>query len=82
MCLPARTISIFLAETLRNANTFFRDLGMPYAAARLTFGSRLTSLFEIYPSNFASFPVQLFYSTQIPVCLWFLAKTKQSLHPI
>ncbi len=26
-------------------------------------------------------PGQLFYSTQIPVCLWFLAKNKRSLHP-
>jgi len=33
-----------------------------------------TSTFEIHPSNFASLPGQLFYSTQIPVCLWFLLK--------
>jgi len=35
-----------------------------------------TSTFEIHPSNFAALPGQLFYSTQIPVCLWFLAKNK------
>ena len=35
-----------------------------------------TSTFEIHPSNFASLPGQLFYSTQIPVCLWFLAKNR------
>lgn len=35
-----------------------------------------TSTFEIHPSNFVSLPGQLFYSTQIPVCLWFLAKNK------
>ena len=35
-----------------------------------------TSSFEIHPSNFAPLPGQLFYSTQIPVCRWFLAKNK------
>jgi type I restriction enzyme M protein len=35
-----------------------------------------TSTFVIHPQNFASLPCQLFYSTQIPVCLWFLAKYK------
>ena len=33
-----------------------------------------TSTFETHPSNFASLPSQLFYSTQIPVCLWFVEK--------
>ena len=37
-----------------------------------------TSTFETHPSNFASLPGQLFYSTQIPVCLWFLAKNKNA----
>ena len=35
-----------------------------------------TSTFEIHSSNFASLPGQLFYSTQIPVCFWFLAENK------
>jgi len=35
-----------------------------------------TSTFEIHPSNFVSLPGHLFCSTQIPVCLWFLAKNK------
>ena len=29
-------------------------------------------------SSLTLFPGQLFYSTQIPVCLWFLAKTKNA----
>jgi hypothetical protein len=34
-----------------------------------------TSTFELHPSNFATaLPGQLFYSTQIPVCLWFDGK--------
>lgn len=34
-----------------------------------------TSIFEIDPSNFtATLPGQLFYNTQIPVCLWFSGK--------
>ena len=37
-----------------------------------------TSTCETHPSNFASLPGQLFYSTQIPVCLWFLAKNKNA----
>jgi hypothetical protein len=38
---------------------------------------RSTSTFELLPSNFESaLPGQLFYSTQIPVCLWFLSKSK------
>ena len=37
-----------------------------------------TSTFEIHPLNFAALPGQLFYSTQIPVCLWFLAKNKNA----
>ena len=28
--------------------------------------------------NMAAFPGQLFYGTQIPVCLWFLAKNKNA----
>ena len=36
------------------------------------------STFETHPSNFASLPGQLFYSTQIPVCLWFHAKNKNA----
>jgi hypothetical protein len=35
-----------------------------------------TSTFEIHSSNFASHPGQLFYSTQIPVCLWFFGKNE------
>ena len=35
-----------------------------------------TSTFEIHTANFASLPGQLFYSTQIPVCLWLLTKSK------
>jgi type I restriction enzyme M protein len=36
-----------------------------------------TSTFELHPSNFATaLPGQLFYSTQIPVCLWFISKSK------
>jgi hypothetical protein len=35
--------------------------------------------FELHPSNFATaLPGQLFYSTQIPVCLWSLAKNKNA----
>ena len=45
-------------------------------AHTFTAGSIRHSTFEIHPSNFASLPGQLFYSTQIPVCLWFLAKNK------
>ena len=37
-----------------------------------------TSTFETHPSNFAPLPGQLFYSTKIPVCLWFLAKNKNA----
>ncbi len=37
-----------------------------------------TSTFELHPSNFASLPGQLFYSKQIPVCLWLLAKNKNT----
>ena len=52
------------------------DREMPSAEMRATNYSLPTSTFEIHPSNFASLPGQLFYSTQIPVCLWFLAKNK------
>ena len=37
-----------------------------------------TSTFETHPSNFAPLPGQLFYSTKIPVCLWFLAVNKKA----
>ncbi len=37
-----------------------------------------TSTFETHPSNFAPLPGQFFYSTKIPVCLWFLAKNKNA----
>ena len=34
-----------------------------------------TSTFDLHPSNFATaLPGQLFYSTQIPICLWFCEK--------
>jgi len=40
-------------------------------------GRNSTSTFEIHPSNFlTALPGQLFYSTPIPVCLWFLVKSK------
>jgi type I restriction enzyme M protein len=36
-----------------------------------------TSIFTLHPSNFATvLPGQLSYSMQIPVCLWFLSKSK------
>jgi hypothetical protein len=38
-----------------------------------------TSTFELHRSNSATaLPGQRFYSTQIPVCLWFLAKNKNA----
>jgi len=37
-----------------------------------------TSTFETHPSNFASLPGHLLYSTQISVCLWFLPKNKNA----
>ncbi len=52
------------------------DREMPSAELRTPNRSLPTSTFEIHPSNSASLPGQLFYSTQIPVCLWFLAKNK------
>ena len=41
----------------------------------------MTNSFAIRNSAFViftAFPGQLFYSTQIPVCLWFLAKGKSA----
>ncbi len=52
------------------------DRGMPSDEMRTTNRSLPTSTFEIHPSNFTSLPGQLFYITQIPVCLWFPAKNK------
>jgi hypothetical protein len=54
------------------------DREMPIDEMRTTNRSLPTSTFEIHPSNFASLPGQLFYSTQIPVCLWFLPKNKNA----
>ena len=47
-------------------------------AHTFTAGSIRHSTFETHPSNFAPLPGQLFYSTKIPVCLWFLAKNKNA----
>ena len=45
-------------------------------------GSESTTTFELHPSKFApAVPGQLFYSTQIPVCLWFLVKSKAARVP-
>ena len=52
------------------------DWDMPNAKLQMPNRSLPTSTFEIHPSNFASLPGQLFYSTQIPFCLWFPAKNK------
>jgi hypothetical protein len=52
------------------------DLEMSSDELRTPNRASPTSTFEILPSNFAPLPGQLFYSTQIPVCLWFLAKNK------
>jgi hypothetical protein len=53
------------------------DREMPSDERRTPNRSFFTSTFEIHPSNFATaLPAQIFYSTQIPVCLSFLAKNK------
>ena len=51
------------------------DREMPSAELRTKNRPVFTSTFVLHPSNFApALPGQLFYSTQIPVCLRFLGK--------
>ena len=53
------------------------DREMPSGELRFPNRTSVTSTFALRPSNFApALPGQLFSSTQIPVCLWFLAKNK------
>ncbi len=54
------------------------DREMPSAELRRTNRSLPASTFEIHSSNFAPLPGQLFYSTQIPVCLWFSGKNESA----
>jgi type I restriction-modification system DNA methylase subunit len=62
-------------EIIDNINKLFGDSLKETAQP----GSKLkiaASCFSIYA--FESLPGQLFYSTQIPVCRWFLAKNKNA----
>jgi hypothetical protein len=55
------------------------DREMPNDELRMPNRILPTLKFDLHPSNFApALPGQLFYSTQIPVCLWFLAKNKNT----
>ncbi len=49
---------------------------MPTAKCRAANCALSTSTFELHSANFDSLSGQFFYSKQIPVCLWFLAKNK------
>ena len=52
-------------------------MNLALRSSEADFVPRFTSTFELHPSNFFNaLPGQLFYSTQIPVCLWFLSKSK------
>jgi len=54
---------------------FEADREMPSGELRLPNGTSPSSTFALPHSNFGpALPGQLFYSTQIPVCLWFDVK--------
>jgi len=53
------------------------DREMPSGELRFPNATSVTSTFALRRSNFApALPGRLFYSTQIPVCLWFIARNK------
>jgi len=56
---------------------FEADREMPRGELRFPNGNSVTSTFALRRSNSApALSGRFFYSTQIPVCLWFLAKNK------
>lgn len=63
-------------KRMTNDNLQMTNREMPSDEMRTMNRAFFTSKCEIHPSNFASLAGQLFCSTQIPVCLWFLAKNK------
>ncbi len=75
-CVLARALSLPRQRDIRGAcreaapeDTALRDA----AFSQMGVNSQVLSVAK---DNMVAFPGQLFYSTKIPVCLWFFAKTK------